>query len=251
MIQSQATVPELCWMLSLHAKQALHIPSHVFRPRSRSWGCSTCCSTPVHLNTTGKPVSPMHSGFHRCTEPSNVNSQVPYALTNMCAWKSYTHHHASLRQGLPLRVHPVWLHVLPLPGEQFLLLLALGCQPLLLHMLLHRHTDGAGRALALLVMLQQLTRSNTPARWHQKVKQREVSLSGARCNTIAYGVCPMSSNCPGCCTTNNHKALAKVTACKGLLQRPFASGALSLTKAKLCTHDQHGQRSAMTGSSYL
>lgn len=60
-------------------------------------------------------------------------------------------------------MHPVRLHVLPLPCHQLLLLLALGCQPLLLHMLLHRYTDGAGNALALLVMLQQLARSNTPA----------------------------------------------------------------------------------------
>lgn len=61
-------------------------------------------------------------------------------------------------------VHPIWPHVLPLPRHHLLLLLfALGRQPLLLHMLLHRHTDGAGGALALLVMLQQLSGSNTPA----------------------------------------------------------------------------------------
>lgn len=62
-------------------------------------------------------------------------------------------------------VHPIWPHVLPLPCHQLLLLLfALGRQPLLLHVLLHRNTDGAGGALALLVMLQQLSGSHTPAK---------------------------------------------------------------------------------------
>ena len=75
-----------------------------------------------------------------------------------------THHHAILSQRLPLRMHPVWRHMLPLPRHHLLLLLfALSRQPLLLHVLLHRNTDGARGALALLVMLQQLTRSNTPA----------------------------------------------------------------------------------------
>lgn len=75
-----------------------------------------------------------------------------------------THHHAILRQRLPLWMHPVWRHMLPGPRHHLLLLLfALGRQPLLLHMLLHRDTDGAGGALALLMMLQELTRSNTPA----------------------------------------------------------------------------------------
>lgn len=88
-----------------------------------------------------------------------------------------TYHHAILRQRLALWMHPVWRHMLPLPGHHLLLLLfALGRQPLLLHVLLHRNTDGARGALALLVMLQQLTRSNTPARVGQKRSCRGVHL---------------------------------------------------------------------------
>ena len=64
---------------------------------------------------------------------------------------------------LRLRVHPLMLQLLPLPHEVLLLHLALGLQPLRLHMLLHRHTDSAGGALALLVMFEQLPRRYAPA----------------------------------------------------------------------------------------
>ena len=75
--------------------------------------------------------------------------------------------HAILSHELGLCGHPLLLKLLPLPHKRILLLLlllpSLKSNPLLLHMLLHWHTDGAGYALALLVVFQQLPRSYTPA----------------------------------------------------------------------------------------
>ena len=63
-------------------------------------------------------------------------------VSDMTAQCMNTHHHAIFRHGLPRAGYPVLLQM-PLPHQHLLLLLllALCCQPLLLHVLLHRNTD--------------------------------------------------------------------------------------------------------------
>ena len=58
--------------------------------------------------------------------------------------------------GSPLQVHLAMLLL------HSMLLLLLHCQPLLLHVLLHGRADRAAVALALLVVLQQLSGRHTP-----------------------------------------------------------------------------------------